>query len=104
MTPRSPDLAIFMLTNTHTQTDKPIALPLAHARRVIVIVELEHIPHVQHLHRSSISETLQAAMYVIAVEAQCLLTTITHHAGLCSYAHRTHAGSSRGQYVSILMQ
>ncbi|MCG8623027.1 MAG: hypothetical protein MJE68_13660 [Proteobacteria bacterium] len=41
-TPRSPDLAIFVLTTDDRQTDrrqtKPITLPLAHARGVIIIL------------------------------------------------------------------
>ena len=37
MMPRSPDLAIYVVTDrqTNKQTDKTIALPLAHARGVI---------------------------------------------------------------------
>ena len=41
--PRSPDLAIFMLTTDNDRQQrqtKPIALPLAHARGVIIITPL----------------------------------------------------------------
>ena len=46
-TPRSPDLAIFVLTTDDRQTDrrqtKPITLPLAHARGVIMIVQIMYV-------------------------------------------------------------
>ena len=42
--PRSPDLAIFMLTtdNDRQRQTKPIALPLAHARGVTTVSDVDN--------------------------------------------------------------